>query len=336
MRSGPVKISGMEFQPPDASEMSSLMERLADELKAGPQGKSTIQFAAEIHSKLTSIHPFVDGNGRTARLLLNAILMDASFPPVVISHGDKQRYLDCLAASNKGDISELCLLVAESLDSSLEALHPKPEVQAAIEEPEPPTVTQWVPSQELAELMEKRLARLPVDRKARYDAWRAAFEALREEFKSTCFGFNETYGHALYHVEFRRYDWLPLEKYEALLRRESISRTWLMAAEVSSERRSERFIFYFRPMSQMFLKTARHDKQRKQLPPADVTLAISRWAGGAHQPLRDEPIRLREIAYNNGEWLFLLSASSQSFAVEKMAVSLASNRFLADAIAAYL
>jgi len=336
MRTGPVKISGMEFQPPDATEVSAFMERLADELKAGPQEKSTIQFAAEIHSKLTSIHPFVDGNGRTARLLLNAILMDASFPPVVISHSDKQRYLDCLAASNKGDISELCLLIAESLDSSLEALHPKLEIQAAIEEPEPPTVTQWVPSQELAELMEKRLARLPVDRKARYDAWRAAFEALREEVKSTCFGFNETYGHALYQVEFRPYDSLPLEKYEALLRRESVTRTWLMAAEISSEQRSERFVFYFRPMSQTFLKTARHNKRQKPLPPADVTLAISRWAGGAHQPLRDEPIRLREIAYNNGEWLFLLSASNQSFAVEKMAVSLASNRFLADAIAAYL
>ena len=104
-----MKISGMEFQPPDATEVPGFMDRLAEELKAGSRGKSIIQFAAEIHSKLTSIHPFVDGNGRTARLLLNAILIDAGFPAVVISHADKQRYLDCLAASNKGDISELCV-----------------------------------------------------------------------------------------------------------------------------------------------------------------------------------------------------------------------------------
>lgn len=336
LRAGPVKISGMEFQPPDATEVPAFLEKLAAELKVGPQGKSTIQFAAEVHSKLTSIHPFIDGNGRTARLLLNAILIDAGFPPVVVSHGDKQRYLDCLAASNKGDISELCLLVAESLDSSLEALHPKPQAQMVVEEPEPPTLTQWVPSQELAELMEKRLARLPVDRKARYDAWRAAFEALREEFKSTCFGFNETYGHALYHVGFNSYDSLPLEKYEALLRREPVPKTWLMSAKISSDQRTERFVFYFRPMSQTFLKTARHTKPYKPLPPTDVTLAILRWAGGTHQPLRNEPIRLREIAYNNGEWLFLISGADQSFVIEKMAVSLASNRFLADAIAAYL
>jgi hypothetical protein len=129
---------------------------------------------------------------------------------------------------------------------------------------------------------------------------------------------------------------LPFEKYEPLLRRNSASRTWLMAAEVSSDRRSERFVFYFRAMSTTFLRSARRNKNIKPLPPSDVTLAISRWSGGTHVPLRDEPVRLREIGYNNGEWLFLFSAADQTFGVEAMSVSRATNLFLRDPIAAFL
>jgi hypothetical protein len=137
-------------------------------------------------------------------------------------------------------------------------------------------------------------------------------------------------------VEFRPYDWLPLEKYDALLRREPAAKTWLMTATISSEQRFERFLFYFRSMSTTFLKTARQNKQQKPLPPTDVTLAIARLTGGTLQTLRDEPIKLREVAYNDGEWLFLISSAHQSFVVNKMSVSFASNQFLADAIATYL
>jgi prophage maintenance system killer protein len=335
-RTGPVKISGMDYQPPEAALVPDFMGQLATELKEGPQNKSVVQFAAEMHSKLTSIHPFVDGNGRTARLLMNAILMDAGLPPIVISHGDKQRYLECLATSNKGDISALCILFAESLDSTLEELERGSTPKEPVEEPPVPQITQWVPSQDLADIMEKRIARLPVDRKARYDAWRAGFEALREEVRSTSYGFNELYGHALYHVELTRYDTLPFEKYEGLLRRISVPKTWLMSTEISSDQRSERFVFFFRSRSHTFHKTARKNKQIKPMPPADVTLCISRGFAGMNQMLRDEPIRLREIAYNSGEWLFLLSAPDQTYTVESMAVSRATNLFLRDAIAAFL
>jgi molecular chaperone DnaK (HSP70)/fido (protein-threonine AMPylation protein) len=333
-RTVPVKISGMEYQPPDALEVPAMLDRLAAELKAGSAGRSAVQFAAEMHSKVTAIHPFVDGNGRTARLLMNAILLDSGLPAIVISHSDKQRYLDCLAASNSGDISDMSVLLAELMESCLEVMSGVTGQEVALV-PQKPQLSQWVPSQELAEIMKKKLANLPVNRRARYEAWCAGFEALREEFRSTFVGFSETYSYALYGAHLAKFDTLPFEKYESLLRRAPASRTWLMSATVSSDIHSERFIFHFHTMSPQFLRLARTSKQFNPLPPTDVTLAVSRWVNGSYQSLREEPVRLREIGYINGGWMFLFSENG-SDSVTTLSLTGAANMFLRDAIAAFL
>lgn len=51
-----------------------------------------IKLAALAHYKLVHIHPFIDGNGRTSRLLMNTILMRAGFPPVIIPKQERHRY----------------------------------------------------------------------------------------------------------------------------------------------------------------------------------------------------------------------------------------------------
>ena len=57
-----------------------------------------VVLAAEMHERLVTIHPFVDGNGRTARLIMNLILLQAGFPITNISSEDKNRlaYYDAL------------------------------------------------------------------------------------------------------------------------------------------------------------------------------------------------------------------------------------------------
>jgi Fic family protein len=52
--------------------------------------------AAEPHTRFVSIHPFIDGNGRTARLLMNLILLQNAYAPVVIKNKDKADYLDAI------------------------------------------------------------------------------------------------------------------------------------------------------------------------------------------------------------------------------------------------
>lgn len=80
-----------------------------------------VERAAVLHWKIAHIHPFADGNGRTARLLINFSLMRDGFPPAIIKVEDRARYLECLdLASASGDVRLLVRLVAEAVEASLE------------------------------------------------------------------------------------------------------------------------------------------------------------------------------------------------------------------------
>lgn len=60
--------------------------------------------AAIAHYKFVYIHPFIDGNGRTGRLLMNLLLMQAGFPPVIIRVEDRPAYYEALKGANEGDL----------------------------------------------------------------------------------------------------------------------------------------------------------------------------------------------------------------------------------------
>jgi len=63
-----------------------------------------VRLAALAHYKLVYIHPFVDGNGRTSRLLMNLVLMQAGYPPVIIRRSDRETYYRHLVTANEGDV----------------------------------------------------------------------------------------------------------------------------------------------------------------------------------------------------------------------------------------
>ena len=79
-----------------------------------------IEFAALAHYKLVTIHPFYDGNGRTSRLLMNLILMQAGFPPVSIKVEDRFRYYETLELANEGDIRPFIRFIAECAERTLD------------------------------------------------------------------------------------------------------------------------------------------------------------------------------------------------------------------------
>lgn len=71
--------------PPSPQEVHILMDSFLSWMNSEEAGElHPIKLAAIAHYKLVHIHPFTDGNGRTARLLMNTILMKFGFPPVVI------------------------------------------------------------------------------------------------------------------------------------------------------------------------------------------------------------------------------------------------------------
>lgn len=78
--------------PPGPSHIGTLMENFSRWLNSETTLMlHTVRFAALAHYKLVHIHPFTDGNGRTSRLLMNMILMQAGYPPVIIPKGERHK-----------------------------------------------------------------------------------------------------------------------------------------------------------------------------------------------------------------------------------------------------
>ena len=73
-----------------------------------------------LHHKLVHIHPFFDGNGRTARLTMNLFLMQAGYPLVVIMKTDRKKYYDVIDKADKGEYELLVKFVAQSIERSLD------------------------------------------------------------------------------------------------------------------------------------------------------------------------------------------------------------------------
>lgn len=81
-----------------------------------------ILLAAEFHYRFIRIHPFDDGNGRTARILMNFILMESDYPPVVIKTEDKVNYFAALQQADSGQLEPFVEYIAKNLVMSLELM----------------------------------------------------------------------------------------------------------------------------------------------------------------------------------------------------------------------
>ncbi|WP_174887703.1 Fic family protein [Cohnella herbarum] len=114
-----VIISGALQIPPDATQIQSEMERFIDWVKHEGQLLHPIERAAVIHLDFVGIHPFIDGNGRTARLLLNFELIKSGYPPIVIQKENRSEYYSALDhAHTSKDNTKFIALVSEIMDQT--------------------------------------------------------------------------------------------------------------------------------------------------------------------------------------------------------------------------
>ena len=81
-----------------------------------------ILLAAEFHYNFIRIHPFDDGNGRTARLIMNFILMRFGYPPVIIKTDDKENYFNVLQLADAGNLEPFVEYIAKNLVHSLKIM----------------------------------------------------------------------------------------------------------------------------------------------------------------------------------------------------------------------
>jgi len=116
-----VRITGSDFTPPEAIAVPGLMADLVSWLNGDEAAaQHPVERAALAHFQLVDIHPFVDGNGRTARLLMNLVLMRAGYPPAIIRVEDRPAYYDALDAAHAGDTGPFVRLIAQAVERALD------------------------------------------------------------------------------------------------------------------------------------------------------------------------------------------------------------------------
>lgn len=111
-----VRISGSRHICPNPIKIPELMTGYFDFYEKNKNSMHPVELSANMHEKLVTIHPFIDGNGRTARLVMNLILLQNGYPITIINSDNKRRIeyyttLEIAQTSSTKDNTEFQMLV---------------------------------------------------------------------------------------------------------------------------------------------------------------------------------------------------------------------------------
>lgn len=102
-RDKPAIITGSKYNLPKPAEIGALMTKFVAKVGNKPNDVSVAEFAAIVHKELVFIHPFVDGNGRVSRLLMNLILIKGGYLPLIIAPVLRHEYIRLLERAHTDD-----------------------------------------------------------------------------------------------------------------------------------------------------------------------------------------------------------------------------------------
>lgn len=119
-RSVQVRITGTKYTPPSSFEVPLLMRDFIKWFQKNEKKINPIELVAFSHFKIVHIHPFIDGNGRTARLLMNFILMRKGYPPATILRVDRKKYYRVLDQAHQGNFIPFVNFISRSIERSLD------------------------------------------------------------------------------------------------------------------------------------------------------------------------------------------------------------------------
>lgn len=112
-----VRITGAEKAPPDWSKVVKLMDEMIE--KIAKNKKHPVETSAFLHHRFVEIHPFIDGNGRVARLLTNLYLISQGYPSAVLKKEDRGKYYRFLRAADAGNLAPFANFIGKAVDESL-------------------------------------------------------------------------------------------------------------------------------------------------------------------------------------------------------------------------
>lgn len=224
-RDTPNIIKGSRHSTPDAFLVQQMMTDLSDYLSAVTRNgaelpDSPVFAAAAAHALFVQIHPFTDGNGRTARALMNLVLRRNGYPPSIIPEDVRGRYIDALEYTwLDGDLSLLVELLHENIHEGLDTVDLQKSLQTALQ------------------MVDVR------DSQADYYDWHKKMEYLKVLFEHHVDNLNQSKTSIRGRVA--RYDDLTIEKYVSLRKGIRVTRTWYFGIELNHLSRRSRYMFFF-------------------------------------------------------------------------------------------
>ncbi len=123
-RDSQVRIMGSEHVPPKAAEVPRLVDVLINDFYKKKGDLHPVELATLLHNRIVNIHPFTDGNGRTARLIMNWILLRNKLPPAIIEVVNKEEYYKAIEDADKGDQKPFATFLGNQLLSQYTAAAP--------------------------------------------------------------------------------------------------------------------------------------------------------------------------------------------------------------------
>lgn len=250
-----VVISGSKYAPPPAEDVGPQMLQFCNWLAAVTTSPALgtqegLLYAAVAHTWFVTIHPFIDGNGRVARLLMNLVLMRYGYPIAIITREDRQRYYDALEESQSSNLSLFLALVIDCLTESLE------EYESAAQE-----------QRERLEWAQSLAARLGANElatsKNKYEVWRRAMELFEAQVAQLADMVNQSL--PLVRIQVREFGELEFEKYLSLSKGHSAKKTWFFRIDFRAAHKVVRYLFFFGSASPLMSKEG-----------VDVTVLVAR------------------------------------------------------------
>ena len=121
-RRGGVRVAGSQTISPNPLKVPDLVDRLIDDTSHRPANVHPVVHAALIHLDVVKIHPFIDGNGRTARILMNVLLRREGYPAIPIYPKDRLSYLNAIERADVDDGEEFAQLIVRLENATIEQL----------------------------------------------------------------------------------------------------------------------------------------------------------------------------------------------------------------------
>ncbi|MFN7923059.1 MAG: Fic family protein [Bryobacteraceae bacterium] len=222
-RTAPVEIAGSRFAPPGPESVAPQMQEFCRWLATATG--NPIVLASAAHAWFVTIHPFLDGNGRTARLLMNLMLMRFGFPIAVITREDRFRYYEALEESQGGDLTPFLELIVESVEESIEQYEAASAEGRALEEWSQTGLSLGASGRERA--------------RSEYELWRSGLDLLKSYFRQSSRGASGA------EVKFKDFGHLEFEKFLAVRGGQHSKKTWFFRVDLFAEAKALRYLFLF-------------------------------------------------------------------------------------------